>query len=47
MQNLFIKKFYDFNNIPYDLLILADHSKESIDDYINRGICYACYINNN
>ncbi|MDU1855196.1 GNAT family N-acetyltransferase [Clostridium baratii] len=46
MQNLTIKKFDDFNNIPYDLLLLADPSKESIDDYINRGMCYACYINN-
>lgn len=46
MQNLIIKKFDDFNNIPYDLLLLADPSKESIDDYINRGTCYACYINN-
>ncbi|OPF51311.1 GNAT family N-acetyltransferase [Clostridium baratii] len=46
MQNLIIKKFDNFNNIPYDLLLLADPSKESIDDYINRGMCYACYINN-
>lgn len=46
MQNLIIKKFDDFNNIPYNLLLLADPSKESIDDYINRGMCYACYINN-
>lgn len=31
--------------IPYDLLLLADPSKQLIDDYIQRGKCYLAYHN--
>ncbi len=34
-----IKKM-DINNIPYDLLLLADPSKEKIDEYLNGSHSY-------
>jgi ribosomal protein S18 acetylase RimI-like enzyme len=40
---------YDFKRlgptqeIPYDLLLLADPSRELIDQYIRKGICYLAY----
>lgn len=30
--------------VPYGLLLLADPSKELIDDYLDRGICYLAFI---
>lgn len=29
--------------IPYDLLLLADPSREKVDDYLRRGSCYAAH----
>ncbi len=31
------------DDIPYDLLLLADPSREMVDDYIGRGDCYLAY----
>lgn len=31
--------------IPYELLLLADPSKKAIDDYLSRGIIYICKTN--
>lgn len=41
-----IKKLNNNEEIPYDLLLLADPSIEIIDDYIHRGNCYVAYTNN-
>ena len=38
-------KGLDEENIPYDLLLLADDSQDAIEDYISRGRCYGAYIN--
>lgn len=34
----------DIEDIPYELLLLADPSRSAIEDYMNRGICYICKI---
>ena len=39
-SNNIIIQLKDYNSIPYELLLLADPSKEAINDYINRGICF-------
>ncbi|MBU5676326.1 GNAT family N-acetyltransferase [Alkaliphilus sp. MSJ-5] len=46
MNDIIIKKLSSDEKIPYDLLLLADPSIETINDYIYRGSCYAAYINN-
>jgi|GEM_PF-58345 len=40
---LIVRKRTDEDAIPYDLLLLADPSREMIDDYIGRGDCYLAY----
>lgn len=40
-----ICRLEDITEIPYDLLLLADPSRNAIDDYIQRGISYACKKN--
>lgn len=35
-----IKKITEEDDIPYDLLLLADPSKDLVDEYVNRGSCY-------
>lgn len=35
-----IKKLVENETVPYDLLLLADPSKEIVDDYLQRGTCY-------
>lgn len=47
MDEIEIRKLKDNERIPYELLLLADPSMEAINDYINRGDCYAAYANNN
>lgn len=47
MDKIEIKRLDNNEGIPYDLLLLADPSIEIINDYINRGYCYAAYANNN
>ncbi|AFS78455.1 acetyltransferase, GNAT family [Gottschalkia acidurici 9a] len=46
MSDIVVKKLNSGDEIPYGLLMLADPSTESIDDYIHRGDCYAAYIDN-
>ncbi|OPJ59396.1 GNAT family N-acetyltransferase [Clostridium oryzae] len=41
-----IRKLDNNEEIPYDLLLLADPSIEIINSYIHRGICYAAYADN-
>ncbi len=35
-----IKKITEEDDIPYDLLLLADPSKDLVNEYVNRGSCY-------
>lgn len=44
MDNIKIKELSYDNEIPYDLLLLADPSIEIINDYIHRSNCYIAYI---
>lgn len=44
-MNYNICRLEEIEKIPYDLLLLADPSKESVDDYINRGIIYGLKTN--
>ena len=37
-----IYKLDDKDPIPFELLLLADPSRNSIDDYLHRGICFIC-----
>lgn len=46
MCEIKIRKLGNNEEIPYDLLLLADPSIEIINDYIHRGICYVAYTNN-
>ncbi|WP_019639272.1 GNAT family N-acetyltransferase [Paenibacillus fonticola] len=39
-MTLTIKKLSPEDAVPYDLLLLADPSKEIVDDYLLRGQCY-------
>jgi len=39
-SNNIITQLKNYNSIPYELLLLADPSKEAINDYISRGICF-------
>jgi GNAT superfamily N-acetyltransferase len=47
MDKIEIKRLGNNEEIPYDLLLLADPSIEIINDYINRGDCYVAYANDN
>ncbi|MFK2816895.1 GNAT family N-acetyltransferase [Bacillus subtilis] len=44
MQHLTIQKATNFDQALYELLLLADPSKEIVDDYLVRGECYTGYI---
>lgn len=44
MEQIEIRKLGSKEEIPYDLLLLADPSNEAVDDYITRGDCYVAYI---
>ena len=43
MENIKIEKLSKKDEIPYDLLNVADPSIESVKDYTNRGDCYVAY----
>lgn len=45
MENIKIEKLSKNDEIPYDLLNIADSSIESVNDYISRGECYVAYKN--
>lgn len=40
---LSFRKRISEDEIPYDLLLLADPSRKMVDDYIARGDCYLAY----
>lgn len=46
MNNIKINKLSANDNIPYDLLYLADPSIESVKECIDRGDCYIAYKDN-
>lgn len=46
MDNLIVKKLNNKEEIPYELLLLADPSRDIVDEYIQRGLCYGAYIDN-
>ncbi|WP_032121806.1 GNAT family N-acetyltransferase [Clostridium amazonitimonense] len=46
MEKILIREMNKGEEIPYELLLLADPSREIIKDYINRGICYLGFIEN-
>ena len=39
-----IYKLDDKDPIPFELLLLADPSKNAVEDYLYRGICFVCKI---
>lgn len=43
-MDITIKTLDPRQDIPYDLLLLADPSKELVDEYISRGYCFGAYI---
>lgn len=47
MDGIVVKKLSGDDEVPYELLLLADPSIEIINDYIYREDCYVAYINNN
>ncbi|MBL3648081.1 MULTISPECIES: GNAT family N-acetyltransferase [Bacillus] len=44
MQQLTIQKAKNYDHALYELLLLADPSKEIVDEYLARGECYTAYI---
>lgn len=46
MNNIKINKLSANDNIPYDLLYLADPSIESVNECIDRGDCYIAHKDN-
>jgi ribosomal protein S18 acetylase RimI-like enzyme len=44
LDNIFIRELKNKTELPYNLLFLADSSKDAVEDYINRGTCYGTYI---
>ncbi|HZG14991.1 MAG TPA: GNAT family N-acetyltransferase [Candidatus Bathyarchaeia archaeon] len=40
MEDLIITKWDSREEIPYDLLLLADESRQMVDDYFPRGECF-------
>lgn len=47
LNKMIIKKLGAGENIPYDLLLLADPSTEAVDEYVHRGDCYIAIMDNN
>ena len=45
MHNLYIRTVHDKEIIPFDLLLLADPSRDQIDDCIDHSTIYAAYLN--
>ncbi len=44
MKKLEVTKLSKGDAIPYDLLYLADESKEAVKDYMKRGTCYTGWL---
>ncbi len=45
IHDLYIRTIHDQGEIPFDLLLLADPSRDLIDDYIDNSTIYAAYSN--
>lgn len=45
-MNYKIEKLDYLSEIPYDLLLLADPSQQSVDEYLEHGDCYVMNRNN-
>jgi ribosomal protein S18 acetylase RimI-like enzyme len=43
-MTIHIRQLHPNEAVPYDLLLLADPSKEMVDGYINRGFCYIALL---
>lgn len=43
MENIIISKINGKEDIPLDLLLLADPSEEAINYYLEKGYCYVAY----
>jgi ribosomal protein S18 acetylase RimI-like enzyme len=43
-MTIHIRQLHPNEAVPYDLLLLADPSKEMVDGYINRGVCYIALL---
>lgn len=43
-MNIRIQRLAPEQEIPYDLLLLADPNKELVDDYLGRGHCYVALM---
>jgi ribosomal protein S18 acetylase RimI-like enzyme len=43
-MELIIKRLDNEQEIPYDLLLLADPSKDLVDEYVRRGNCFLAII---
>lgn len=46
MNDLVVRRLSSNDEVPYDLLLLADPSIDMIYDYTNRGNCYVAYVKN-
>lgn len=44
-MELEIRKITQADEFPYDLLLLADPSREIVEEYVKRGDCYGAYLN--
>lgn len=44
MENILISKINSKEDIPYNLLLLADPSEEAIEYYLERGYCYIAHL---
>ena len=45
-EGLQIKEIIDHDEIPLDLLLLADPSKDMVESYLQRGKTFGCFKNN-
>lgn len=46
MSKLNIRKKIESDDVPWNLLLIADPSKENINKYLNRGEIYLAYLEN-
>jgi len=47
IKNVRIRRLYENENIPYDLLLLADPSRELTDKYLTTSEIYVAVLNKN
>lgn len=45
-MNLYIKRCENKEEVPYELLLLADPSRKLVDEYVQSGYCYLAYADN-